>query len=78
MLSTAWSVSFISLVHLFLVNQGYVDFGRFDKFNYFVSGSGHADFVQVSLVSNVNGCSFLVFFLLHEDNLKEEFQKNSN
>ncbi|CAB4287730.1 unnamed protein product [Prunus armeniaca] len=25
---------------------GYVDFGRFDKFNYFVSGSGHVDFVQ--------------------------------
>ncbi|GER49025.1 hypothetical protein STAS_26240 [Striga asiatica] len=25
---------------------GYVDFGRFDKFNYFTAGSGHADFVQ--------------------------------
>ncbi|PRQ47505.1 hypothetical protein RchiOBHm_Chr2g0100411 [Rosa chinensis] len=25
---------------------GYVDFGRFDKFNHFVSGSGHVDFVQ--------------------------------
>ncbi|GAV65291.1 hypothetical protein CFOL_v3_08806 [Cephalotus follicularis] len=25
---------------------GYVDFGRFDKFNHFVAGSGHLDFVQ--------------------------------
>lgn len=25
---------------------GYVDFGRFDKFNYFVAGSGHINFVQ--------------------------------
>ncbi|KAI9164700.1 hypothetical protein LWI28_000448 [Acer negundo] len=25
---------------------GYVDFGRFDKFNHFVAGSGHVDFVQ--------------------------------
>lgn len=25
---------------------GYVDFGRYDKFNHFVSGSGHVDFVQ--------------------------------
>ncbi|KAJ9172732.1 hypothetical protein P3X46_015942 [Hevea brasiliensis] len=25
---------------------GYVNFGRFDKFNYFASGSGHVDFVQ--------------------------------
>ncbi|XWS42104.1 hypothetical protein CRYUN_Cryun17cG0140100 [Craigia yunnanensis] len=26
--------------------MGYVDFGRFDKFNYFVAGSGHVDLVQ--------------------------------
>ncbi|KAM7516199.1 hypothetical protein LguiA_005782 [Lonicera macranthoides] len=26
--------------------SGYVDFGRYDKFNYFVAGSGHIDFVQ--------------------------------
>lgn len=25
---------------------GYLDFGRFDKFNYFVAGSGHFNFVQ--------------------------------
>ncbi|KAG8497583.1 hypothetical protein CXB51_008861 [Gossypium anomalum] len=25
---------------------GYVDFGRYDKFNYFVAGSGHVDLVQ--------------------------------
>lgn len=24
-----------------------MDFGRYDKFNYFVAGSGHIDFVQV-------------------------------
>ncbi|XP_031387637.1 uncharacterized protein LOC116200846 isoform X1 [Punica granatum] len=27
-------------------NTGYVDFGWFDKFNHFVPGSGHVDFVQ--------------------------------
>ncbi|XP_022775350.1 uncharacterized protein LOC111317210 isoform X3 [Durio zibethinus] len=26
--------------------MGYVDFGRFDKFNHFVAGSGHVDLVQ--------------------------------
>ena len=31
--------------------QGYVDFGRFDKFNYFVAGSGQSDFIQVSAFS---------------------------
>ncbi|RVW51737.1 hypothetical protein CK203_066839 [Vitis vinifera] len=30
--------------HIF--DFGYVDFGRFDKFNYFVAGSGHINFVQ--------------------------------
>lgn len=28
--------------------QGYVNFGRYDKFNYFVAGSGRFNFVQVS------------------------------
>lgn len=35
-------------MNLLILMQGYVDFGRFDTFNYFVSGSGHVDFVQVS------------------------------
>jgi hypothetical protein len=30
--------------------QGYVDFGRFDKLNYFVAGLGQVDFVQVSRI----------------------------
>lgn len=33
---------------MLMIVQGYVDFGRFDKFNYFVAGSGHVDLVQVS------------------------------
>lgn len=36
--------------YLVMIFQGYVDFGRFDKFNYFVAGSGHINFVQVSLI----------------------------
>ena len=35
--------------NMLITMQGYVDFGRFDKFNLFVAGSGHVDFVQVSL-----------------------------
>ncbi|XP_022963241.1 uncharacterized protein LOC111463513 isoform X1 [Cucurbita moschata] len=35
---------------------GYVDFGRFDKFNYFVSGSGHADFVQDYYNGDLTSC----------------------
>jgi hypothetical protein len=34
-----------------ILMQGYVDFGRFDKLNYFVTGSGQVDFVQVSHIS---------------------------
>ncbi|TXG59724.1 hypothetical protein EZV62_014297 [Acer yangbiense] len=32
--------------NMLITMQGYVDFGRFDKFNHFVAGSGHVDFVQ--------------------------------
>ncbi|KAG6603939.1 hypothetical protein SDJN03_04548, partial [Cucurbita argyrosperma subsp. sororia] len=35
---------------------GYVDFGRFDKFNYFVSGSGHANFVQGYYYGDLTSC----------------------
>lgn len=36
--------------------MGYVDFGRFDKFNYFVSGSGHANFVQGYYYGDLTSC----------------------
>lgn len=35
---------------------GYVDFGRFDKFNYFVAGSGKYDFVQEFYNGDLMGC----------------------
>lgn len=35
-------------VHVLMLVQGYVNFGRFDFLNYFVAGSGQVDFVQVS------------------------------
>ncbi|MED6209566.1 hypothetical protein PIB30_055944 [Stylosanthes scabra] len=35
---------------------GYVDFGRFDKFNYFVAGSSQSDFVQEFYNGDLNGC----------------------
>lgn len=35
---------------MLIIVQGYIAFGRFDKFNDFVAGSGHFDFVQVSPV----------------------------
>lgn len=38
-------------VNVLILMQGYVDFGRFDKLNYFVTGSGKVDFVQVSCIS---------------------------
>lgn len=41
-------VLFSSFFGKTIIVQGYVDFGRFDKFNYFVAGSGQVDFVQVS------------------------------
>jgi hypothetical protein len=37
-------------VHVLILMQGYVDFGRFDKLNYFVAGLGQVDFVQVSRI----------------------------
>lgn len=50
-LERGWWVNFVVFIrhHIFLhvFLQGYVDFGRFDKFNHFVAGSGHVDFVQV-------------------------------
>ncbi|XP_050944873.1 uncharacterized protein LOC103485092 isoform X2 [Cucumis melo] len=36
--------------------MGYVDFGRFDKFNSFVSGSGHANFVQDYYYGDLTSC----------------------
>lgn len=45
--------------------QGYVGFGRFDKFNYFVAGSGDIKFVQVKLISLLlHIWSFLFIFEL--------------
>ena len=38
-------------VNVLILMQGYVDFGQFDKLNYFVTGSGKVDFVQVSCIS---------------------------
>ncbi|RZC23511.1 hypothetical protein D0Y65_003036 [Glycine soja] len=35
---------------------GYVDFGRFDRFNYFVAGSGQSDFVQEFYNGDLMGC----------------------
>ncbi|XP_059640303.1 uncharacterized protein LOC132282595 [Cornus florida] len=35
---------------------GYVDFGRFDKFNYFVAGSGHINFVQEFFNGDLLNC----------------------
>ncbi|PNY11190.1 hypothetical protein L195_g007793, partial [Trifolium pratense] len=35
---------------------GYVDFGRFDNFNYFVAGSGQSDFVQEFYNGDLMGC----------------------
>ncbi|CAL5197544.1 unnamed protein product [Lathyrus oleraceus] len=35
---------------------GYVDFGRFDRFNYFVAGSGQYDFVQEFYNGDLMGC----------------------
>nr|GMD49131.1 uncharacterized protein LOC109172712 [Ipomoea batatas]GMD53353.1 uncharacterized protein LOC109172712 [Ipomoea batatas] len=29
---------------------GYLDFGRYDKFNYFVAGSGQVNFIQVDII----------------------------
>jgi len=42
--------------------QGYVDFGRFDRFNYFVAGSGQSDFVQV------RSFCYSIFWFLGEQN----------
>ncbi|XP_022132993.1 uncharacterized protein LOC111005698 [Momordica charantia] len=36
--------------------SGYVDFGRFEKFNYFVTGSGHANFVQDYYNGDLTSC----------------------
>ncbi|XP_052196676.1 uncharacterized protein LOC127804011 isoform X2 [Diospyros lotus] len=36
--------------------KGYVDFGRFDHFNYFVAGSGHASFVQEFYGGDLRNC----------------------
>ncbi|GMN29313.1 hypothetical protein TIFTF001_002385 [Ficus carica] len=36
--------------------MGYVDFGRFDKFNLFVAGSGQVDFVQGFYNGDLNKC----------------------
>lgn len=38
-------------VNVLILMQGYVDFGQFDKLNYFVTGLGKVDFVQVSCIS---------------------------
>ncbi|KAG8383371.1 hypothetical protein BUALT_Bualt04G0005600 [Buddleja alternifolia] len=35
---------------------GYVDFGRFDKFNYFIAGSGHIDFIQEYYNGDLMNC----------------------
>ncbi|XP_068465621.1 uncharacterized protein [Phaseolus vulgaris] len=35
---------------------GYVDFGRFDRFNYFVAGSGQSDFIQEFYSGDLMGC----------------------
>ncbi|XVF15822.1 hypothetical protein REPUB_Repub09cG0189500 [Reevesia pubescens] len=35
---------------------GYVDFGRFNKFNYFVAGSGHVDLVQEFYNGDLQNC----------------------
>nr|GMC62666.1 G-protein coupled receptor [Ipomoea batatas]GMC66178.1 G-protein coupled receptor [Ipomoea batatas] len=42
--------------------KGYVDFGRYDKFNYFVAGSGNVSFVQVS--HNASLVTTIVFYFL--------------
>ncbi|KAF2290799.1 hypothetical protein GH714_015508 [Hevea brasiliensis] len=39
-------VAWFIFSQLLIIVHGYVDFGRFGKFNYFVAGSGHVDFVQ--------------------------------
>lgn len=44
--------AFIYAYAFFFILQGYVDFGRFDKFNHFEAGSGQIDFVQVSYFSS--------------------------
>ncbi|XP_050228435.1 uncharacterized protein LOC126677714 [Mercurialis annua] len=35
---------------------GYVDFGRFNKFNYFTAGSGHANFIQEFYNGDLANC----------------------
>ncbi|KAL4367411.1 hypothetical protein GQ457_05G012710 [Hibiscus cannabinus] len=35
---------------------GYVDFGRYDKYNYFVAGSGHVDLVQEFYNGDLQNC----------------------
>ncbi|KAK7262896.1 hypothetical protein RJT34_30477 [Clitoria ternatea] len=35
---------------------GYVDFGRFDRFNYFVTGSGQSNFIQEFYNGDLMGC----------------------
>lgn len=42
-------VTIYPLFCLLISLQGYIDFGRFDTLNEFVTGSGHIDFVQVTL-----------------------------
>ncbi|XP_021594449.1 uncharacterized protein LOC110601565 isoform X2 [Manihot esculenta] len=37
---------------------GYVDFGRFDTFNYFISGSGRVDFVQGFYNGDLANCEY--------------------
>lgn len=36
--------------------MGYVDFGRYDKFNYFVAGSGNVSFVQEYFNGDLLNC----------------------
>nr|GMC57519.1 uncharacterized protein LOC109167582 isoform X1 [Ipomoea batatas]GMC67778.1 uncharacterized protein LOC109167582 isoform X1 [Ipomoea batatas] len=36
--------------------KGYVDFGRYDKFNYFVAGSGNVSFVQEYFNGDLLNC----------------------
>ncbi|KAL4602024.1 hypothetical protein ACB092_10G023400 [Castanea dentata] len=50
---TLLSYTIFSNFHNFLaISKGYVDFGRFDKLNYFVTGSGIVDFVQTVITAS--------------------------